>query len=278
MTMRTHTLQLAAAVSLEKACNGAQSKAYRAVSATLVCVGIAADFAGLLLAPSLDWRQDLSPYRSAIELALVLTALGVGMTLLRLFAKRRSAIRRQRGRDLHILKEGLSAGALAAAIAMLAACAGADTTPVPVSASPLNATYRIHGQSVALREHAIRPMAPGSATGEAISVWEGTPLYGDLDGDGDADAALALAQDLGSSGAFSYLVAALRGDDDYEGSNAIFLGDGIDRPQVSIEEGSIRVRFKDRPDGAPSSDPASRERALEAKVRAGQLEAKVSAP
>lgn len=69
---------------------------------------------------------------------------------------------------------------------------------------PLNATYRIEGQPIALVDgHHESPAAPGSATKVRTAVWK-QPVFGDLDGDGDEDAALLLIHDPGGSGTFYY--------------------------------------------------------------------------
>lgn len=108
---------------------------------------------------------------------------------------------------------------------------------------PLNTTYEIGAESVALVDgRAETATAPGSASSMETRVF-GQPVSGDLDGDGDEDAALLLLQDFGASGTFYYVAAARKVSDGYAGTNAVFLGDRIAPQHVAIANGIVVANY-----------------------------------
>ena len=74
---------------------------------------------------------------------------------------------------------------------------------------------------------------------------------GDLNGDGLPDVAFIITQDSGGSGTFYYVVAALKTQTGYQGTNAIFLGDRIAPQNTEIKNEEVAVNYADR----KSSDP-----------------------
>ena len=121
---------------------------------------------------------------------------------------------------------------------------------------PLNATYVIDGQSVALVDgKAQAPAAPGSAEQVATTVF-GQPVAGDLNGDGKSDAALMLVQDSGGSGTFYYIAAAINTPSGAIGTNAILLGDRIAPQNIAIQNGQIVANYADPQPGRADDDAA----------------------
>ena len=111
------------------------------------------------------------------------------------------------------------------------------------SFQPLNASYEIEGQVVALvNGKAEQEIAPISITKIFTSVWA-DPVLGDLNNDGADDAALILTQDSGGSGTFFYVAVALNEAGKPKGINTILLGDRIAPQNISIKDGVIRVDY-----------------------------------
>jgi len=129
--------------------------------------------------------------------------------------------------------------------------------PTVATFDPLNATYLVDGQPVALvGGKAQEPATPGSAEQVMTSVF-GDPATGDLNGDGSADAAVIIVQNSGGSGTFYYVAAAIDTTKGAEGTNAILLGDRIAPQNISIQNGRILVNYADRKPGEPMSAPPS---------------------
>jgi hypothetical protein len=116
-----------------------------------------------------------------------------------------------------------------------------------------DATYVIEGQSVTLKDGvSVVEAAPGSASA-ATTKYFGNEAEGDLNGDGVSDIAFLLTQDSGGSGTFYYVVAALKTDTGYQGTNAVLLGDRIAPQTTGIKDGQITVNYADREPGEPMS-------------------------
>ncbi len=124
--------------------------------------------------------------------------------------------------------------------------AGSQRIPLAAAGSavgPLNTTYEIGAESVALVDgRAETATAPGSASRMETRVF-GQLVYGDLDGDGDEDAALLLVQDFGASGTFYYVAAAHKVSGAYAGTNAVLLGDRIAPQNVLIADGVVVANY-----------------------------------
>lgn len=116
-----------------------------------------------------------------------------------------------------------------------------------------NATYRIDGQLVILKDGVAEvAAAPGSAS-KIITRYFGNEAKTDLNGDGKEDVVFLLTQETGGSGTFFYVVAAVQVSGGYEGSTAYFLGDRIAPQTTEIQNGIIFVNYAER---APT-DPMS---------------------
>lgn len=99
-----------------------------------------------------------------------------------------------------------------------------------------------------------------AATGSASKIttrYFGNEAFGDLNGDGKDDAAFLITQDNGGSGTFFYVVAALRTETGYEGTNAVLLGDRIAPQTTELRDGMLIVNYADRnPDESFTTSPS----------------------
>lgn len=120
-----------------------------------------------------------------------------------------------------------------------------------------NTTYEIEGQKITLVNGRIETeVAPGSAS-KLITQYFGGDVSGDLNNDGATDIAFILTQSGGGSGAFYYVVAALKNNKGYQGTNAILLGDRI-APQTSeIKNDTLIINYADRQPGEPMTTQPS---------------------
>jgi len=136
----------------------------------------------------------------------------------------------------------------------------------------LNGTYAIESREVSLTDgRAEVEAAPGSAT-KIITTVFGKPVLGDLNGDGHEDAALILVHDPGGSGTFCYVAAAIAGKGNYQGTDAILLGDRVAPRAIQIRDGVIIVDYADRrPDESMASLP-SIAKTMYLKLKAGRLQ------
>jgi hypothetical protein len=127
----------------------------------------------------------------------------------------------------------------------------------PAHFDPLNATYVVEGQPVALiNGKAATRAAPGSVT-QVTTMTFGEPVIGDLNGDGAPDAAVMLVQNPGGSGTFYYVAAAINTDNGAQGTNAILLGDRVAPQNIEIRNGQILANYADRAPGEPMTAPPS---------------------
>ena len=116
--------------------------------------------------------------------------------------------------------------------------------------SPQDATYIINGENVTL-VHGVSEVeaAPGSAS-KITTRYFGNEVVYDLNGDGRPDTAFILTQEMGGSGVFYYVVAALNTQDGYVGSHALFLGDRIAPQSTNMGTDTvIVVNYADRNPG-----------------------------
>lgn len=117
-----------------------------------------------------------------------------------------------------------------------------------VVAGALNSSYLLGKESITLANGVFeKKAAPGSAAVNKTQVWE-QPVIGDLNADGKEDAAVCLINSPGGSGTFYYIAAALKdaNTNNYQGTNAVFLGDRIQLSQISIENNIITVVYNTR--------------------------------
>lgn len=143
--------------------------------------------------------------------------------------------------------------------------------PAPPASDPMNASYRLEGESVRLRHgRAATVMEAGAASQQKTRVF-GEPVVGDLDGDEEDDAALILVSDAGGSGSFYYVAVARHGQESDQGSNAVWLGDRIVVRDIAIRNGLLIVRYLDRRSDEPMVAPPVLARTMVLNLENGRL-------
>lgn len=131
-----------------------------------------------------------------------------------------------------------------------------------VSTDYKNVTYLIEGQSIKLvNGEAESETAPGSAS-KIVTKYFGNDLQTDLNGDGREDIVFLLTQNLGGSGTFYYVVAALNTPQGYVGSDGYLLGDRIAPQTIELspnpkQVGVIVANYADRAPGQPMTTQPS---------------------
>lgn len=141
---------------------------------------------------------------------------------------------------------------LIGSVLLFSACAKtASDSKAEVVAGALNSSYLLGKESITLVNGVFeKKAAPGSSAVNKTQVWE-QPVIGDLNADGKEDAAVGLINSPGGSGTFYYLAAAIKNADtkNYQGTNAVLLGDRIQLSKISIENGIITVAYNARKPG-----------------------------
>lgn len=100
------------------------------------------------------------------------------------------------------------------------------------------ATYRLDGKEVAIGT-------------DPMVQYFGNEAEGDLNGDGAADVAFLITYDGGGSGTFYYVVAAIKTNHGYQGTNAVLLGDRVAPQTTEIRDGVLTVNYAVRREGEP---------------------------
>lgn len=119
-----------------------------------------------------------------------------------------------------------------------------------------NAEYVIEGQPVKLIDGVAETQAaPGSAS-KIITRYFGNELKTDLNNDGREDVVFLLTQETGGSGTFYYVVAAVRTETGYIGSDGYLLGDRIIPQTTELSHNPrhrnvVVVNYADRSPGEP---------------------------
>ncbi len=109
-----------------------------------------------------------------------------------------------------------------------------------------NVEYTIDGQGFLLVDGIAEVEIENSASKVVVSYF-GNELHKDLNDDGREDVVFLMTEELGGSGTFFYVVAALNTEEGYVGGEAMLLGDRI-APQTT-ESGpgkSVIVNYADR--------------------------------
>ena len=121
-----------------------------------------------------------------------------------------------------------------------------------------NLTFFISGEEVVLENGVATARTALGGESDTTVRYFGNEIEHDVDGDGVEDIVFLVAQEAGGSGTFFYAVAALKRDDGYIGSHAVYIGDRI-APQTT-EKGEGRrviVNYADRAPGEPMSTQPS---------------------
>lgn len=115
-----------------------------------------------------------------------------------------------------------------------------------VVADHKNIAYELDGQRITLKNGTADFVAGDDSAPRSTVTYFGNEATGDFNGDGINDIAFLLAQDNGGSGTFFYIVAAIKADAGYTGTNGIFLGDRIAPQTTEFREGQIIVNYATR--------------------------------
>jgi len=125
-----------------------------------------------------------------------------------------------------------------------------------------DAEYVIDGNRIKLEDGvAETEVTPGSAS-KIITRHFGNELKADLNDDGREDIVFLLTQEVGGSGTFFYVVAALNTENGYIGSDGYLLGDRIAPQTTHLSENPrhknvVVVNFADRyPDEPMTNRPS----------------------
>ena len=109
-----------------------------------------------------------------------------------------------------------------------------------------NISYNIEGKDVLLTNGLSEvEIVPGSAS-KSITRYFGNEVRGDFNNDKSEDVAFLLTQDNGGSGTFYYVVAALKTNNGYIGTNGIFIGDHVAPQTTEFRDNMIIVNYEDR--------------------------------
>lgn len=121
------------------------------------------------------------------------------------------------------------------------------------AANELDATYHINGKAITLKNGSSELTDDsGSANSKIITWYFGNEVKHDFNGDGRIDVAFILTQQMGGSGTFYYVVAALNTINGYIGSDAVFLGDRIAPQSTHMGNGNVFVvNYATRNPGEP---------------------------
>ena len=123
-----------------------------------------------------------------------------------------------------------------------------------ITFDPQNATYVIENVAVTLINGKAESNNQNTKTTTKIF---GDPTIGDLNGDAKNDAAIMITQDMGGSGTFYYVAAAINTNSGARGTNAVFLGDRIAPQNIEIKNSQIIANYADRnPGQAMSTEPS----------------------
>jgi heat shock protein HslJ len=173
----------------------------------------------------------------------------------------------------HCRDSSARATLMAAVAGCVASGCVARDEAITASADHRNAEYQIEDRRVTLVDgRAEAPAAPGSAT-MLVTSYFGNEARADLNGDGRDDVVFVLTQELGGSGTFYYVVAALAENDRYVGSRGLLLGDRIAPQSVEIDSnGIITVSYADRAPGESFTTPPSVGKSIRLKLDAESLQ------
>ena len=111
------------------------------------------------------------------------------------------------------------------------------------NSSPKNATYLIDGERYTLVDGRTEVESALNATSKNVVTMFGEPQFGDMDGDGEDDALIILVLTTGGSGTFYYAAIAANINGEYNGTDAIVLGDRIAPQTHFVQKGRGIVNY-----------------------------------
>jgi hypothetical protein len=122
---------------------------------------------------------------------------------------------------------------------------------------PRDATYVIEGVTVTLVDGISEQVIPNSSS-KIITRYFGNGALGDLNADSKDDMAYYVTQELGGTGIFYYVVAALNtGSATYRITNTVLIGDRIAPQPTEIRGGKLYINYADRKIGEPMTTAPS---------------------
>jgi hypothetical protein len=119
------------------------------------------------------------------------------------------------------------------------------TKNVLTTPTPQDATFTIDAKSGNLKDQ------------NGATKYFGNDVSGDFNNDGKKDTAFLITQDNGGSGTFYYIVAALKTNDGYIGTNAVFVGDRIAPQTMEFKDNLIIFNYAIRKPTDPMTTPPS---------------------
>ncbi len=129
---------------------------------------------------------------------------------------------------------------------------GIDKMEVYTARDYKNAQYSIQGTKIKFIDGQAESALSADSESKIITKYFGNEIVTDLNNDGLQDVVFLLTQSTGGSGTYYYVVAAIKTDKGYVGSNGILLGDRI-APQSSAkgDGNTVIVNYADRALGEP---------------------------
>ncbi len=119
------------------------------------------------------------------------------------------------------------------------------------NSDPANSVYTIDGKKISLTDGKHSDNMIGS-----IKIFEAN-TKGDVNYDNLEDSVVILVNDSQGSGVFFYVALAVKNSADYQGTDAILLGDRIAPQNTEIRGGIIIVNYADRKTGEPMTTAPS---------------------
>jgi hypothetical protein len=147
--------------------------------------------------------------------------------------------------------------------------------PVMTHPDPSNATFNFDDGPITLQNgDATTNVTPNGEITQDTTLTDDV-AYGNINGDGKTDTAILLVQSGSGSGVFLYVAAYLSGNVQYNGSNAVFIGDRVTPKTITVDDsGTITVTYLDRGPNDPMSTEPTILTTKHYVYSAGQLEEK----
>jgi hypothetical protein len=129
----------------------------------------------------------------------------------------------------------------------------------------------IEGQTITLKNGLSEIEIVPTRASKVMTKYFGNEATGDLNNNKINDVAFLITQNSGGSGTFYYVVAALKEDEGYKGTNAVFLGDRIAPQTTEIRNGEVIVNYVDRKISEPMTSVPSVGISKYLKIKDGEL-------
>lgn len=113
--------------------------------------------------------------------------------------------------------------------------------PVKIISDYKNAEYIIAGEKIKLENGLSEKSSTIDSVIKIVTRYFGNEIWKDLNGDGHDDVVFLLTQQMGGSGTFFYIVAAIYTERGFIGSEGFFLGDRIAPQTTESGKGEIVI-------------------------------------